>query len=73
VQTDTAPAREDQKVPVTKIRTLRVDDELWKSTQDVAADQGEAVADFLRRALRAYIADPNATNAALATIRGAGK
>lgn len=45
-------------VPVTKIRTVRVDDELWEAAQARAADRRESVADVIRRALLAYVETP---------------
>ena len=57
----------------TTSRNFRIEDKLWETVLETANDQGEPVAAFVSRALRAYVADPNATNAALATIRGAGR
>lgn len=42
-------------VPPTKIRGVRVDDELWQAAQERAADRRESVADVIRRALLAYV------------------
>jgi negative regulator of replication initiation len=53
----------------TKVRTVRIDDDLWAQVQDVTKAQGESVADVFRRALRAYVADPNAFDAAIAQVR----
>lgn len=57
----------------TPVRHMRISDEVWNRARETAADQGESVAQFVNQALRAYIADPNAVKAALATIRGAGR
>ena len=48
-------ARHTDAVPVTKIRTVRVDDELWEAAQEKAKRRRESVADVIRRALLAYI------------------
>lgn len=37
--------------PKTKIRGVRIDDELWESAQAVAADNNETVSDMVRRDL----------------------
>lgn len=57
MQTDTSPVRDTSDVPVTKIRTVRIDDALWQAAQDVARARRESVADVLRRALLAYVED----------------
>lgn len=51
---DTPEARQNQSVP-TKIRGVRVDDELWQRAQERAAERRESVADVIRRALLAYV------------------
>lgn len=38
----------------TKIRGIRIDDELWEAAQDVAAEQRETVAAVVKRCLVAY-------------------
>jgi hypothetical protein len=50
-----AEVRDDERVPETKIRTVRVDDELWEAAQAKAKRRRESVADVLRRALLAYV------------------
>ena len=47
--------RDDAQVPETKVRTVRVDDELWEAAQAKAKRRRESVADVIRRALLAYI------------------
>jgi len=44
-------------VPETKVRTVRVDDELWEAAQVKAKRRRESVADVIRRALLAYTED----------------
>lgn len=51
---DTSEDRQNQGV-ATKIRGVRVDDELWQRAQAKAAGRREAVADVIRRALLAYV------------------
>lgn len=70
---DTTKVREDRGVPVTKIRGFRIEDPVYLPAQATAREQREALADFVRRALIAYAADPTATNIAIANIRGAGE
>lgn len=41
--------------PKTKIRAVRVPDELWEAAQAVAADKGESVSDEIRRSLERYV------------------
>lgn len=53
--TDTRPMQEDQRVPETKVRTVRVDDELWEAAQAKAKRRRETVAAVLKRALLAYV------------------
>lgn len=47
-----------QRVATTKIRGVRIDDELWEAAQERAKDRRETVADVIRRALLAYIEQP---------------
>lgn len=70
---DTSRAGQTQRVANTKVRHIRIDDDLWDPARAAADGQHETVADVVRRALAAYAVDPNATNIALATIRGAGR
>lgn len=46
---------QDGSVTETKIRTVRVDDELWVAAQEKAKLRRESVADVIRRALLAYV------------------
>lgn len=48
--------------PATPTRTVRVPDELWEAALRVARDNGETVADVIRRALTRYVrAHPEST------------
>lgn len=38
----------------TKVRTVRVDEKLWTTAQEVASDERETVATVIKRALVAY-------------------
>jgi hypothetical protein len=72
VPTDTSPVRKTDPVP-DPVRTVRVDDELWQAAQDRAWERRvkEGVAAPLRMALRAWVTDPDAFEAACAKITGA--
>ena len=48
---DTPPVAE------TKVRTVRVDDELWQAAQEKAKRKRETVAAVLKRALVEYVED----------------
>lgn len=41
--------------PKTKIRAVRVPDDLWEAAQTVAAERGESVSDEIRAALERYV------------------
>ena len=41
----------------TKVRTVRVDDELWRMAQEKAKRRRESVAAVIKRALLAYVED----------------
>lgn len=44
--------------PKTKVRTIRIDDDLWHAAQVKAAEHGESVSDVVRRALVRYVKRP---------------
>lgn len=44
-------------VAETKVRGVRVDDELWEKALTKAQERRESVADVIRRALLAYVED----------------
>ena len=52
------------------VRTVRAPDELWQAAQDRAWERRESVSDAMRLALRAYVADPAALEAACRRIVG---
>ena len=47
--------RTNKTYPGTRIRTVRVDDELWAAAHETAIQRGEYISDILREALRAYV------------------
>lgn len=71
MQRDTPPTRENAAMP-DPVRTVRVPDELWQAAQDRVWErrEKEGVAAPLRLALRAYVADPDAFEAACRRIVG---
>lgn len=48
---------ETHPVAETKVRTVRVDDELWNAAQEKAKRRRETVAAVIKRALLAYVED----------------
>lgn len=57
--TATTQEPKGQTAPVaeTKVRTVRVDDELWQAAQEKAKRRRETVAAVIKRALLAYVED----------------
>lgn len=53
---DTSSTHQTDDVPTTKIRSVRVDDDLWEAAARVAARKRESLADVIRRALLDYAA-----------------
>lgn len=41
--------------PKTPLHSFRVETELWDKARDLARENGETIADVLRRALEAYV------------------
>ena len=41
--------------PKTPLHSFRVDTELWNAARDRARENGETIADVLRRALKRYV------------------
>lgn len=52
---DTALVRDTQKVPATKLRNLRVDDDLWAEAQRIAKERRETLSAVMKRALVEYV------------------
>lgn len=59
-----------RSMPSSRVRTVRVPDELWQVAQDTAWGRRQPVSDPIRLALRAYVADPAAFEAACRIILG---
>lgn len=49
--------RETAAMAETKVRGVRIDDQLWEAAQAKAQQRRESVADVIRRALLAYVED----------------
>lgn len=49
------PERHTEPVAETKVRTVRVDDELWQAAQQKAKRRRETVAAVIKRALVEYV------------------
>ncbi len=41
--------------PGNPARAVRVEDELWKAAQAIAAERGESVSDVIRQCLQRYV------------------
>lgn len=52
---DTTQVRDNQTVPVTKLRNIRIDDALWDEVKRIASSRRETVAAVIRRALVEYV------------------
>ena len=66
--TDTSGSDTLEGVATTS-RNFRIPDELYRAALETAKTEDEKVPAVLIRALRAYVANPQAFNAACATIR----
>lgn len=55
MRTDTPERVQTSDMPVTKVRTLRVDDRLWSEAQRIAADRRETLSAVMKRALVEYV------------------
>ena len=53
--------------PKTPLRSIRVDTDLWRAAQAVAAARGESLSDVIRRALVRYV------KRGVAELRAAGE
>lgn len=61
---------QNDDVTTARPRSFRIPDPLYDEFTAACEVQGEDKAAVVRRAMRAYVIDPNATEAALAAIRG---
>ncbi len=55
MSSDTASIRDTEPVPVTKLRNLRVDDDLWQEAKRIADDRRETLSAVMKRALVEYV------------------
>ena len=55
MQTDTPQVQQNESVPVTKLRNVRVDDDLWRDAKKIAADRRETLSAVIKRALVEYV------------------
>lgn len=51
----TTEVRDTDRVPVSKLRNFRVDDDLWEEAARIAAENRESVSAVLKRALVEYV------------------
>ena len=52
---DTASVQQNEGVPVTKLRNVRVDDRLWAQAKRIAASRRETLSAVIKRALVEYV------------------
>jgi predicted transcriptional regulator len=52
---DTARVQHNERVPVTKLRNIRVDDALWDEVKRIASERRETVSAIIKRALVEYV------------------
>jgi predicted transcriptional regulator len=52
---DTASVQQNEDVPVTKLRNVRVDDRLWAQAKRIAASRRETLSAVIKRALVEYV------------------
>lgn len=52
---DTSPVQQNEDVPVTKLRNVRVDDRLWDAAKRIAAARRETLSAVIKRALLEYV------------------
>jgi predicted transcriptional regulator len=53
--TDTAQVQHNGNVSVTKLRNIRVDDDLWREAMRIATERRETLSAVLKRALVEYV------------------
>jgi predicted transcriptional regulator len=52
---DTSQVQDNGSVPVTKLRNVRVDDDLWTEAKRIAAERRETLSAVVKRALVEYV------------------
>ena len=55
MRTDTPERVQTSSMPETKVRTVRVDDDLWAEAQRIASDRRETLSAVMKRALVEYV------------------
>lgn len=55
MSSDTARVQHNGDVPVTKLRNIRVDDDLWTEAMRIAGERRETLSAVLKRALVEYV------------------
>jgi predicted transcriptional regulator len=53
--TDTSRVQDNESVPVTKLRNIRVDDDLWTEAKRIASERRETLSAVVKRALVEYV------------------
>jgi hypothetical protein len=52
---DTAQVQQNEDVPVTKLRNVRVDERLWIEAKRIASERRETLSAVIKRALVEYV------------------
>lgn len=52
---DTAQVQQNEDVPVTKLRNVRVDERLWNEAKRIASERRETLSAVIKRALVEYV------------------
>jgi predicted transcriptional regulator len=52
---DTTRVQDNEDVPVTKLRNVRVDDKLWAEAKRIASERRETLSAVVKRALVEYV------------------
>lgn len=52
---DTASIQQNEDVPVTKLRNVRVDERLWNEAKRIASERRETLSAVIKRALVEYV------------------
>lgn len=53
--TDTSRVQQNEDVPVTKLRNVRVDERLWNEAKRIATERRETLSAIIKRALVEYV------------------
>lgn len=52
---DTSQVQQNETVPVTKLRNIRVDEPLWREAMRIAGERRETLSAVIKRALVEYV------------------